>query len=183
MIFQELDIEGLMLVKPKVFQDERGFFLERYNQRVFQEHGIDIEFVQDNHSQSSKHILRGLHFQTSPFAQDKLVWVTRGEVFDVAVDLRRNSPSFGKWQGIVLSEENKHMLLIPKGFAHGFLTLSEKADFFYKTSNFYSKEHDCGLFWNDAEIGIEWPINSPILSEKDQRQPGLTELLDKKILW
>ena len=182
MNFQELNIEGLIVITPRVFQDERGFFLERYNQRVFHEHGIDIDFVQDNHSQSSKHILRGLHFQTAPFAQDKLVWVVRGEVFDVAVDLRRNSPTCGKWQGVVLSEENKHMLLIPKGFAHGFLTLSEKADFMYKTSNFYSRDHDCGLAWDDADIGIEWPVSCPILSEKDQKQATLAELLESKIL-
>ena len=182
MIFQQLDIEGLTLVRPQVFEDERGFFLERYNRRVFQEHEIHIEFVQDNHSQSGRHVLRGLHFQITPFAQDKLVWVVRGEVFDVAVDLRSNSPTFGKWRGVTLSEANKQMLLIPKGFAHGFLTLSDKADVLYKTSHFYSKEHDCGLIWNDADIGIEWPIDHPILSQKDQRQPTLAELQDRKIV-
>jgi len=182
MIFQEMPIKGLILVEPHAFEDERGFFLERYNQKVFQSHGIDIDFVQDNHSQSAKHVLRGLHFQVPPFAQDKLVWVVRGEVFDVAVDLRRDSPTFGKWQGVTLSEDNRRMLLIPRGFAHGFVTLSERADFCYKTSHFYSQDHDCGLIWNDADVGVDWPVENPILSGKDQRHPTLQKLLNERVI-
>lgn len=182
MEFRELSIRGLTLVKPQAFKDGRGFFLERYNRRVFQEHGIELDFVQDNHSQSSKHVLRGLHFQVSPRAQDKLVWVVRGEAFDVAVDLRRDSPTFGQWQGVILSEENRQMLLIPKGFAHGFAALSDTADFFYKTSDFYSKEHDRGLVWNDSDLNIDWPTSKPILSKKDQELPTLRDLMREGII-
>jgi dTDP-4-dehydrorhamnose 3,5-epimerase len=177
-----LSINGLVLVKPQVLEDDRGFFLERYNQRDFRNYGIDVNFVQDNHSQSSQHVLRGLHFQLAPHAQDKLVWVIRGEVFDVAVDLRKESSTFGQWQGVVLSEANKHLLWIPKGFAHGFVALSEQVDVLYKTSEFYSKEHDCGLIWNDSDIGIDWPIDNPILSAKDQQLPTLRDLLDRKLI-
>jgi dTDP-4-dehydrorhamnose 3,5-epimerase len=180
--FQELPIKGLILVEPHIFEDERGFFLERYNQRIFQRHGIDINFVQDNHSQSAKHVLRGLHFQLPPFAQDKLVWVVRGKAFDVAVDLRRGSPTFGEWQGVTLSEDNKLMFLIPKGFAHGFVTLSERADFCYKTSHFYSRDHDRGLLWNDPDVGVDWPVENPILSGKDQKLPTLRDLLNDRMV-
>jgi dTDP-4-dehydrorhamnose 3,5-epimerase len=179
MEFHELSIKGLILVKPQAFEDERGFFLERYNQGVFQNHGIDIHFVQDNHSQSSKHVLRGLHFQIPPRAQDKLAWVARGEAFDVAVDLRRDSPTFGKWQGVFLSESNKQMLLVPKGFAHGFVALSDRVDFMYKTSEFYSHDHDRGLVWNDPYVSIDWPIRKPILSRKDSRLPTLRDLMNE----
>ncbi len=167
------------MITPQVFEDERGFFLERYNRRLFRDQGgIDIEFVQDNHSQSSRNILRGLHYQLPPFAQDKLVWVTHGEVYDVAVDLRTGSPTFGQWQGVVLSAENKRMLLLPKGFAHGFAVLSQTADFLYKTSNYYSKAHDRGILWNDPAIGVAWPLDHPVLSSKDQNLPGLNEVRD-----
>ncbi|MBN1313695.1 MAG: dTDP-4-dehydrorhamnose 3,5-epimerase [Anaerolineae bacterium] len=182
MIFHELSLPGLILVEPAVFEDERGFFLERYNRQVFQSHGITVDFVQDNHSQSVKHVLRGLHFQTPPFAQDKLVWVTRGEVFDVVVDLRKQSATFGKWEGVELSETNRSMLFIPKGFAHGFVVLSERADFSYKVSSLYSPEHDYGLVWNDPDIGIEWPVEKPILSKKDQQLPFLQSLIDQNII-
>jgi dTDP-4-dehydrorhamnose 3,5-epimerase len=176
MEFREYVIPGLVLIEPKVFEDERGFFLERYNRRVFQEHGIQLDFVQDNHSHSTQHILRGLHFQAAPHAQDKLVWATQGEAFDVAVDLRKGSPSFGKWAGVVLSAENKRMFLIPKGFAHGFVTLSPAVDFMYKASAYYSQADDRGLLWNDPELGIAWPVSDPILSAKDRKLPTLRNL-------
>ena len=175
-IFEPLPLEGLILIKPQVFADKRGFFLERYNKKLFKENGIDVDFVQDNHSRSSKGVLRGLHFQKPPFAQDKLVWVANGEVLDVVVDIRSDSPSFGKWQSQKLSETNKYMLFIPKGFAHGFLTLTKTADFFYKVSNFYSKEHDDGILWNDSDIGIDWKIKNPIISEKDKKLKKLKDL-------
>lgn len=182
MIFHELSLSGLILIEPAVFEDERGFFLERYNREVFQSHGITVDFIQDNHSQSVKHVLRGLHFQTSPFAQDKLVWVTQGTVFDAVVDLRKNSATFGKWEGITLSDANRSMLFVPKGFAHGFVVLNERADFSYKVSSLYSVDHDCGLIWNDADIGIQWPVENPILSKKDQQLPSLQHLIDQDIV-
>ncbi len=178
MEFQELSLPGLTLITPQVLEDERGFFLERYNQRVFCElGGIEIDFVQDNHSRSARRVLRGLHFQVPPFAQDKLVWVTQGEVYDVALDLRRESPTFGQWTGVTLSAANRQMLLLPQGFAHGFAVLSETVDLLYKASQFYSHEHDRGILWNDPAIGVTWPIDDPILSEKDQRQPTWQEFV------
>lgn len=176
MQFEQLSLPGLILITPRVFEDDRGFFLERYNQQTFQEQGgINLSFVQDNHSQSTRGILRGLHYQLPPFAQDKLVWVTRGEVFDVAVDLREGSPTFGQWQGVHLSEHNKQMLLLPKGFGHGFAVLSEIADFQYKVSVPYSREHDRGIRWDDPAIGVAWPVEAPQLSAKDMQQPSLDE--------
>lgn len=169
MKFIKLDIPGLVLIEPSVFSDERGFFMESYNRKVFAENGIDMEFVQDNHSRSSKGVLRGLHFQKPPFAQDKIIRVTKGEVYDVAVDIRPQSPTFGKWSGVVLSEENKKMFFIPAGFAHGFLVLSDVADFQYKCSNFYSKESEGGILWNDPDLNIDWPkLDNIILSDKDK---------------
>ena len=189
MEFQELSMKGLMLLTPQVFEDERGFFLERFSKRLFEANGICTEsvqdghsysicpeFVQDSHSYSVRNVLRGLHFQRPPFAQDKLVWVTRGEVFDVAVDLRKDSPSFGKWEAVILSETNKRTFWIPKGFAHGFVTLSDEADLFYKMSAYYSKEHEAGVIWNDPDLDIEWPIYHPILSSKDKQLVGLRGL-------
>ncbi|MFH1749525.1 MAG: dTDP-4-dehydrorhamnose 3,5-epimerase [bacterium] len=176
MRFEPLSIDGLVVITPKVFEDDRGFFLESYNKKVFEENGIDVNFVQDNHSHSSKGILRGLHFQLEPFAQDKLVRVTRGKVWDVVVDIRKSSKTFGKWEAVELSEDNKKMFFIPKGFAHAFLTLSDNVDLTYKVSNFYSAEYDQGLLWNDPDIGIKWPIRDPILSEKDKNQPKLKDL-------
>jgi len=178
MKFEKLSVDRLTVITPKVFEDDRGFFLESYNKKEFAKNNIDVNFVQNNHSHSSKGVLRGLHFQVEPFAQDKLVRVTRGKVFDVAVDLRKNSKTFGKWAGVELTEDNKKMFFIPKGFAHAFLTLSDNVDFTYKVSNFYSAEHDRGLLWNDSDIGIKWPIKNPILSEKDQKQPKLKDLKD-----
>ena len=174
--FIQTKIAGLVVVEPDVFTDDRGFFMESYNQQVFAQNGIDVNFVQDNHSQSTKCVLRGLHFQKPPFAQDKLIRCTRGEVFDVAVDLRPGSVTFGQYESVVLSETNKTMFFIPKGFAHGFLVLSDIADFQYKCSNFYHKESEGGLFWNDPDLNINWPqLDNLILSDKDKLWPTLKE--------
>lgn len=176
MEFKKFEIEGPVLIIPKVFEDERGFFFENYNQRIFKENGIDIEWVQDNHSRSIGKIIRGMHFQLPPYTQDKLVRVVKGKVLDVIVDIRRNSPTYKKWIAVELSEENKHMFFVPKGFAHGFATLTEVVDFEYKVSNFYNKESDRGIAWNDPELRIEWPYTDAILSAKDQIQPSLKEV-------
>jgi len=161
-------INDVIIIQPSVFGDDRGFFMETYSEKVFAENGIDVKFVQDNHSRSTKNVLRGLHFQKPPFAQDKLVRCTRGEVLDVAVDIRANSPTFGQYESVLLSEENKTMFFIPKGFAHGFLVLSDIADFQYKCSNFYNKDSECGLIYNDPDINIDWPNKTDlILSDKD----------------
>ena len=175
--FVKTSIRDVILVKPKVFGDERGFFMETYKKSDFVKAGIDTDFVQDNHSKSVKGVLRGLHYQLEPKAQGKLVRCIRGKIFDVAVDIRRGSPTFGKWIGVELSEENKLMLWIPKGFAHGFLTLSEEAEIVYKVSGAeYSPEHDRNIRWNDPDIGIEWPLEGePILSEKDKIAPLLKD--------
>ena len=175
--FKKLSIPDVILVEPKVFDDERGFFLEGYKKSEFFANGIDVEFNQDNHSKSTKGVLRGLHYQLPPKAQAKLVRCIQGEIFDVAVDIRKNSPTFGKWVGEKLSAENKKMLFIPEGFAHGFVVLSETAELLYKASNEYSKEHDRGVLWNDKEISVEWGIDfEPILSEKDKHQPLLKDI-------
>jgi dTDP-4-dehydrorhamnose 3,5-epimerase len=165
-----LAIPDVLLIEPQVFGDDRGFFFESFNQRCFEEAvGQKINFVQDNHSKSVKGVLRGLHYQLPPRAQGKLVRVIQGEVFDVAVDLRKSSPTFGKWAGDLLSSENKKQLWIPEGFAHGFVTLSETAEFLYKTTDFYSSEQDNSIIWNDETIAIQWPFNfEPILSVKDK---------------
>lgn len=176
MRFAATSIKDLFVIEPMVFEDERGFFLESYNKKEFADNGIDVEFVQDNHSRSSKDILRGLHFQKPPFAQDKLVRVTKGEVLDVAVDIRRDSPTFGKWAKVLLSEQNKKMFFVPKGFAHGFLVLSETADFLYKVTNYYNKDSEGGIIWNDPDLKIDWGIDEPILSEKDLILPRFQNL-------
>lgn len=165
------DIPDVMIFEPKVFGDDRGFFFESFNQKVFEQAiGRKIEFVQDNHSRSSKNVLRGLHYQLDPFAQGKLVRCVFGEVFDVAVDIRQNSPTFGKWVGVNLSAENKRQLWIPEGFAHGFVVISEHAEFVYKTTNYYSQAHERSIKWNDDTLKINWPLNdSPILSAKDEQ--------------
>ena len=177
--FKRLAIPDVILVIPKVFDDERGFFLESYKKSEFAKNGIDIEFNQDNHSKSTKGVLRGLHYQLAPKAQAKLVRCPNGTIFDVAVDIRKNSPYFGRWVGEKLTAENKHMLYIPEGFAHGFVVLSETAELLYKASNEYSKEHDRGILWNDTDININWGIDfEPILSEKDKIQPRLKDIKD-----
>ena len=163
-------IPDVLILHPKVFGDARGFFFESYNEQDFkQATGLKVEFVQDNHSRSAKGVLRGLHYQLPPHAQGKLVRCVRGAVFDVAVDIRKSSPTFGKWVGVELSEENHRQLWIPPGFAHGFVTLTDTADFLYKTTDYYAPVCDRGLLWNDPAIGIDWPDvgQSPLLSAKD----------------
>lgn len=175
-----LDISDVLLIEPKVFGDDRGFFYESFNAEVFnQAVGYEVKFAQDNHSKSSKNVLRGLHYQNAPKAQGKLVRVVQGEVFDVAVDIRQGSPTFGKWVGEILSAENKKQLWIPEGFAHGFLTLSDTAEFLYKTTNYYAPTHEGCLMWNDPEIGIQWPNADnavPTLSAKDQQGKDLSSI-------
>lgn len=170
-------IKDLVVIEPKVFGDERGYFYEAYNKNTFHELGLDYDFVQDNQSFSRKGVLRGLHFQKE-FPQAKLVRVIEGEVFDVAVDLRKDSPTFGKWYGVTLSGENKKMFMIPRGFAHGFLVLSETAVFSYKCDDFYHPNDEGGIMYNDTDIGVEWPkIDTEyILSEKDKKHPGFKEI-------
>lgn len=174
MEFISTAIPEVILIKPKVFGDERGFFLESYKKSLFYANGITEEFIQDNHSKSSKGVLRGLHYQLNPKAQGKLVRCVAGAVFDVAVDIRRGSPTFGKWVGFKLSAENKHMLWIPAGFAHGFVTLEDNTEFLYKTTGEYAPECDRGIRYDDPEIGITWPIiDGLLLSDKDLKQPLL----------
>jgi dTDP-4-dehydrorhamnose 3,5-epimerase len=161
-------IPGVLVLEPKVYGDDRGFFFESYNRRAFrQATGLDPDFVQDNHSKSARNVLRGLHYQVKQ-AQGKLVRVTAGEVYDAVVDLRRSSPTFGRWVGVVLSAANRRMLWVPEGFAHGFLVTSDSAEFLYKTTDYYAPEHERSLLWNDPAIGIEWPAQaSPILKAGD----------------
>ena len=173
----ETEIEGLLILEPKVFGDERGFFMETWNEAVFREAGLDLTFVQDNHSRSQKGVLRGLHFQ-NPAPQGKLVRVTNGAVFDVAVDLRESSDTFGKWVGVELSAENKRMFWVPEGFAHGFLTLSDDTDFLYKCTAPYAPQSEHTLAWDDPFVGIEWPVSDldPIISEKDAKGLALKDV-------
>lgn len=167
----QLAIPEVVLFTPKIFGDERGFFFESFNQTIFEEAtGLKRTFVQDNHSKSQRGVLRGLHYQLNPMAQGKLVRVVQGEVFDVAVDIRRNSPTFGQWVGEILSAENKKQLWVPEGFAHGFVTLSDTAEFLYKTTNFYAPSYERAILWNDPDINIAWPYSgTPALSGKDQQ--------------
>lgn len=160
-------IEGLWVIKPKVFADARGYFFESYNKDIYAANGLTMDFVQDNQSLSHKGVLRGLHFQNPPFAQGKLVRVITGAVYDVAVDIRKNSPTYGKYYGAELTEENKMMMYIPEGFAHGFLTLRDNTVFSYKCTNFYNKASEDCIKWDDAAIGINWNVENPLLSEKD----------------
>ena len=170
------EIPGLLILEPRVFGDARGFFMESFNARAFQEAtGLDVDFVQDNHSRSTRGVLRGLHYQIQQ-PQGKLVRVVRGSVFDVAVDLRKGSPTFGKWDGVELSEDNNRQLWIPPGFAHGFLVTSESADFLYKTTDYYAPEFERSLAWNDPAVGVEWPLTGePLLSAKDVAGKPLAE--------
>jgi dTDP-4-dehydrorhamnose 3,5-epimerase len=172
-----LDIEGLYTVEPKIYSDERGYNLETYNPKDFKEAGLDMEFVQDNQSMSKQGVIRGLHFQKT-YQQGKLVRVISGEVFDVAVDIREGSKTFGKWFGVVLSAKKKNMLYVPEGFAHGFLVLSEMAEFAYKLSDYYHPEDEGGILWNDKAIGIDWPIPNGmkiITSENDNNRPPFSK--------
>ncbi len=172
----ETDIEGLLIIEPRVFGDDRGFFLETWNEAAFAKAGLDLSFVQDNHSRSQKGVLRGLHFQ-NPGPQGKLVRVTNGAVFDVAVDLREGSQTFGKWAGVELSSENKRMFWVPEGFAHGFLTLADDTDFLYKCTAPYAPGSEHTLAWDDPSVGIDWPVADldPIISEKDARGVALSD--------
>lgn len=176
--FVNTEIKGVYIVETKVFGDNRGYFMETYNYNDFKEAGLDMEFVQDNQSKSTKGVLRGLHFQKK-HSQGKLVRVTKGKVFDVGVDLRDGSETYGKWVGVVLSEENKKQFYLPKGFAHGFVVLSDEAEFCYKCTDFYHPEDEGGLIWNDPDIGIKWPldgIDNIIFSDKDKLWPRLKDL-------
>ena len=174
-IFNKTDIEGVYIIKPKVFGDSRGYFMETYNKEEFDKAGLKYNFVQDNQSKSHKGVIRGLHFQTK-HPQAKLVRVVSGEVFDVAVDLRKDSKTYGKWVGIILSEDNKKMFMIPRGFAHGFVVLSDSAEFTYKCDDLYHPEDDGGIMWNDPDINIKWPdVGKKELSEKDKKHPILSE--------
>ncbi len=170
-------IPGLLILKPVVYEDNRGYFFESYNKSSFERIGIKNSFVQDNQSKSIYGVLRGLHYQLEPFAQSKLVRVLKGKVWDVAVDLRKNSPTYKEYFGLELSEENKLQFFIPKGFAHGFVVLTDYAEVLYKCDNFYSKEHDGGIRFDDPEIGIDWPVEMAklILSEKDKNLPYLKD--------
>lgn len=172
---EKTPIDGVVIVTPAVYGDERGYFTETYNERDYAEAGIDVRFVQDNQSRSRRGVLRGLHFQKT-YPQSKLVRVLEGEVFDVAVDLRPESPTYGQWTGVLLTAENHKQFFVPRGFAHGFLVLSETATFAYKCDEFYHPEDEGGLAWNDPTVGVEWPIAPDmelLLSEKDRRQPTL----------
>ena len=180
--FKRIDtsIDGVYVIEPTVFGDNRGYFMETYSELDFEEIGVTNKFVQDNQSKSKKGVLRGLHFQTQ-HTQGKLVRCTEGEVWDVAVDLRKGSPTYGQWEGVYLSAENKRQFYVPEGFAHGFVVTSEEAVFNYKCTDFYAPEYDSGLLWNDADVAIEWPLEGLgdiLLSEKDKKQKTLKELTD-----
>jgi dTDP-4-dehydrorhamnose 3,5-epimerase len=171
----ETGLEGLVLIEPQVFGDERGFFVETFSQEAWRELGVDADFVQHNHSRSSEGTLRGLHFQTSP-GQAKLLRCPRGKIFDVAVDLRSDSPTYGKWEGYVLDDEKHRQLFVPVGFAHGFCVLSDVADVTYLVSSLYDPETEAGIRWNDPEVGVEWPVEAPLLSQRDIDAPLLSEV-------
>lgn len=180
MKFMRLDLPEVILLKPKIFRDERGFFSETFNKKAYEEVGVKGEFVQDNHSLSREScVIRGLHFQTPPFAQDKLVRVTRGSVLDVVVDIRHGSPTYGQHVTAVLSAENWNQLWVPRGFAHAFCTLEPDTEFLYKVTNYYAPDNDAGLAWDDPALGIDWPIPAgemPVLSDKDKKHPKLADL-------
>ena len=173
--FKKLEITDVILVEPRTFPDDRGFFMESYKESEFIKNGIQTKFVQDNFSHSTKGVLRGLHYQKNPMAPAKLVTAITGEILDVAVDLRKNSSTYGKWVGEILSSENHKMLFIPEGFAHGFCVLSEIADVTYKVSREYSPEYERGIFWNDPVVNVKWPISEPIMIEKDLTNPLLKD--------
>lgn len=169
-------LEGVVIIEPDVFGDSRGFFMESWNKKKMEEAGLFYNFVQDNHSKSTvKGTLRGIHFQKGDKAQAKLVRCVKGAVLDVAVDLRKNSPTFKQWVGVELSAENKKQLLIPRGFGHGFVTLTDDVEFLYKADNYYAPEADAGIWWNDPDIAVEWGVENPILSEKDKKNPFLKD--------
>ena len=173
--FERLSIPNIILIKPMIHRDERGFFIETYKLSEFSALGINKRFVQESQSQSARSVLRGLHYQRNPKAQEKLLQVMQGEIFDVAVDIRKGSPTYGRWVGVMLLAKDKRMLYIPDGFAHGFCVLSETAEVLYKVTEEYSPEHDAGIIWNDPDIAITWPIQDPIISKKDATHPRLKE--------
>ena len=171
-----LKLNGVCLLEPVVHGDNRGFFMESYNESVMQSLGLNYSFIQDNHSLSAEPgVIRGLHYQLNPKAQTKLVRVLAGAIYDVVVDIRKSSPTFGQWVGVILSEHNKRQLLVPKGFAHGFCTLVPNTQVLYKVDEYYSPEHDRGILWSDPSLGIDWPTSHPVLSDKDQRHPLLQD--------
>jgi len=174
--FKRLKIPDVIFIEPQLFPDDRGVFLESFKESEFILNGIEKKFVQDNFSHSTKGVLRGMHYQINPKAQAKLVTVLKGKIFDVAVDIRKNSPTFGKWVTVILSEDNHELMYIPEGFAHGFCVLSESADVLYKVTNEYASEHEKGIIWNDPKINISWPIKNPIISNKDKELPILENL-------
>lgn len=177
----ETKLKDCYILEPDRFGDNRGWFSESYNKKVFEDLGLNYDFVQDNESFSAKKgVLRGLHFQNEPYTQAKIVRCTRGAVYDVAVDIRHDSPTYGMWVGVELSEENGRQLLIPRGFLHGFQTLTDNVKFAYKCDNYYNKESDGGVMYNDPDIGVIWPIEDPILSEKDKHHPKLRELVKER---
>lgn len=179
MKFTEQDIQGVWVIEPRVYTDDRGYFMESFSLQKFKEHIGTINFIQDNESKSSKGVLRGLHYQTGEYSQAKLVRAIKGAVLDVAVDIRKSSPTFGKYVAVELSEENKKQLFIPRGFAHGFLVLSDEAIFSYKVDNIYSPQHDASIIWNEPELGIDWnfPVEELILSQKDKNGKSLSEAI------
>jgi dTDP-4-dehydrorhamnose 3,5-epimerase len=172
----------VIMVEPTVYGDERGFFMESYSEGIYKQYGVDLNFVQDNHSLSlPAGTIRGLHYQLNPKAQAKLLRVTRGAIYDVIVDIREGSPTYGEWEGFILTDGNKRQLLIPEGYAHGFCTLVENTEVQYKVNNLYSSEHDSGIIWNDPAIGIQWPVTNPVLSEKDKNHPTLERAVNNYV--
>lgn len=181
MQFEKTSLDKVWLIKPRIFKDDRGHFLESFREEIFKEQGVEYDFVQDNISTSTKGTVRGLHYQITPHSQAKLVMAIYGEILDVAVDIRQDSPTFGKCFSTVLNDTNRHMMLVPSGFAHGFSVLSDTATVAYKCDQYYHKESERGVRWNDPDLGIDWQTDSPILSEKDQKQPLLKEIQRKDL--
>lgn len=176
----EANLKGVYILEPTVFEDHRGFFMESYNKKDFEEIGLYYDLVQDNHSLSVKAgVLRGLHFQLNPKAQTKIVRVLNGAIYDVVVDIRKGSPTFKKWQGFILTSENKRQIVVPKGFAHAVLTLVPNTEIMYKVDEYYSPEHDRSIRWNDPDLNIDWPVSNPILSDKDANAPFLKDIIDE----
>lgn len=176
MQFEKTTLDKVWLIKPRIFEDDRGHFLESFRKEIFKQKGVEYHFVQDNISTSTKGTVRGLHYQIHPYSQAKLVMAIYGEILDVAVDIRKDSPTFGQHFSTILNDKNRHMMLVPSGFAHGFSVLSKKATVAYKCDEYYNKESERGIRWNDSSLNIDWKTDTPILSEKDKKQPLLTEI-------
>lgn len=173
----ETKLPGLLIIEPKIFGDDRGYFFESFNREAFKLAGLEMEFVQDNESFSGRGVLRGLHFQNPPFEQGKLVRVASGSVMDVSLDIRKNSPTYGQWEAVTISAENKRMLWIPPGFAHGFVSLSDNTLFLYKCTNLYNKESENSIIWNDQDLNIDWGVENPLISDKDKEGPRFKDLV------